>query len=149
MPAFHFRLQAILNMKKQLEKSAKNELGIAMQKLEKERQLLAQIQLEKARQEEDYRKESSSGILLADLRQRMEYISVLHQRDLAQQERVNDEMKNVDKVREKLIEIMKERKVLEKLREKEFALYRKEQEKAGQLLVDELVSFKESNKPVD
>jgi flagellar FliJ protein len=120
-----------------------------MQKLEKEKQVLAQIQHEKARQEEDYRQESSSGMLLADLKQRIEYISVLHQRDLAQQERVNDEMKNVDKVRERLIEIMKERKVLEKLREKEFALYRKEQEKAGQLLVDELVSYKESYKAAD
>jgi len=149
MPAFHFRLQTILNVKKQLEKSAKNELGIAMQKLEKQKQILAAIQLEKAQQEEECRQEGLSGVLLAKLKQRMEYISVLHERDLAQQERVNEEMKNVDKVREKLIEIMKERKILEKLREKELALYRKEQEKAGQLLVDELISFKESNKPVD
>ena len=149
MPAFHFRLQNILNVKKQLEKSAKNELGIAMQKMVKQKQILAAIQLEKAQQEEECRQEGLSGVLLAKLKQRMEYISVLHERDLAQQERVNEEMKNVDKIREKLIEIMKERKILEKLREKELALYRKEQEKAGQLLVDELISFKESNKPVD
>jgi flagellar FliJ protein len=87
--------------------------------------------------------------VLAKLKQRMEYISALHQKELTQQERVNEEMKNVDKIRERLIEIMKERKILEKLREKELALYRKEQEKAGQLLVDELVSFKESIKPIE
>lgn len=149
MPAFHFRLETILNIKRQLEKSVKNELGIAMRKLEKQKQILAQIQSEKARQEEEYRSEGAAGVTLAKLKQRMEYISALHQRDLTQQDRVNEEMKNVDKVREKLIEIMKERKILEKLREKELALYRREQEKAGQLLVDELVSFKESNKPVD
>lgn len=149
MPAFHFRLQTILNIKNQLEKSAKNELGIAIQKLEQQKQILAEIRREEAQQEEESRKESSAGVILAKLKQRMEYIAVLHQRELTQHERVNEEMKNVDIIREKLIGIMKERKVLEKLREKELALYRKEQEKAGQLLVDELISFRESIKPID
>ncbi|MBP7176331.1 MAG: flagellar export protein FliJ [Thermoclostridium sp.] len=149
MPTFHFRLQTILNIKIQLEKSTKNELGIAVQKLELQRRILTEIQAEAGEQEEEYRRESTNGVVLAKLKQRMEYISLLHQKDLIQQQRVNEEMKNVDKVREKLIEIMKERKVLEKLREKELAEYMKEQEKEAQLLVDELISFKESNKPVD
>ncbi|NLO38055.1 MAG: flagellar export protein FliJ [Ruminiclostridium sp.] len=149
MPAFHFRLQTILNIKIQLEKSTKNELGVAIQKLEHQKRLLAEIRAEAAEQEEAYRTESTEGVILAKLKQRMEYISLLHQKDIMQQQRVNEEIKNVDIVREKLIEIMKDRKVLEKLKEKEFAEYRKEQEKAGQLLVDELISFKESNRPVD
>ncbi len=149
MPAFHFRLQTLLNIKKQLEKSAKNELGIAIQKYEQQKQILIQIQNEITHQQEEYRKEGSTGVTLAKLRQRMEYIRAMHERELNQQVRVNEELKNVDKIREKLIEIMKEKKVLEKLREKELDLYRKEQEKAGQQLVDELVSYKESTKPVD
>ena len=149
MPAFHFRLQTILNIKIQLEKSTKNELGVAIQKLEHQKRLLAEIRAEAAEQEEAYRTESTEGGILAKLKQRKEYISQQHQKDIMQQQRVNEEIKNVDIVREKLIEIMKDRKVLEKLKEKEFAEYRKEQEKAGQLLVDELISFKESNRPVD
>ncbi len=149
MPTFHFRMQTILDIKKQLEKSTKNELGVAIQKMELQKRVLAEIQHEEALQQEEYRKESSEGVVLAKLKQRMEYISVLHQRELSQQQRVNEEMKNVDKIRERLIELMKERKVLEKLREKELALFRKEQERAGQILVDELISFKESVKPVD
>lgn len=149
MPAFHFRLQTFLNVKKQLEKSAKNELGIAIQKYEQQKQILMQIQNEISHQQEEYRNESSAGVTLAKLRQRMEYIRAMHDKELNQQTRVNEALKNVDNIREKLIEIMKEKKVLEKLREKELDLYRKEQEKAGQQLVDELISFKESTKPVD
>ncbi len=143
MPSFHFRLQAILNIKNQLEKSIKNELGIAIQKLELQKQILVEIRIDIAGQEEECRKESSAGVVLAKLKQRMEYISALHQKELTQQERVNEEMKNVDKIRERLVEIMKEKKILEKLREKELTLFRQEQEKAGQALADELVSYRE------
>lgn len=149
MPAFHFRLEPLLNVKKQLEKSAKNELGIAVQKYERQKKFLMQIQAEIYEQQEEYRREGAAGVTLAKLRQRMEYIRAMHEKEMNQQTIVNEAMKNVDMIREKLIAIMKEKKVLEKLREKELDLYRKEQEKAAQLLVDELVSFKESTKTVD
>lgn len=149
MPSFHFRLETFLNVKKQLEKSVKNELGVAIKKMEQQKLVLAQIQYEITAQEDEYRREGSAGAVLVKLKQRMEYIRVMHQREISQREKVNQEMKNVDKIRERLIEIMKEKKVLEKLREKELTLFKKEQEKAGQLLVDELVSFKESMKPID
>jgi len=67
----------------------------------------------------------------------------MQKKELEQIERVNEERRNVDKIRERLIEIMKEKKILEKLREREFTQFRQEQEKAGQVLTDELVSYKE------
>lgn len=145
MATFHFRLQTLLNVKKQLEKSIKNELGVAIQKMEQQKQILTYIQTEITKQENEYRKEGSSKTILAKLKQRLDYISVMRLREGEQQERVNEALRNVDKIRERLVEMMKERKVLEKLREKEFSLFQKEQEKADQLLVDELVSFKESS----
>lgn len=149
MPSFHFRLEALLNVKKQLEKSVKNELGLAVRKMEEQKLILAEIRSIIDAQENEYRTDGTAGVTLAKLKQRMEYIKVMRKREILQQEKVNEEKKNVDKIRERLIEIMKEKKVLEKLREKELALFRKEQEKAGQLLVDELVSFKESTKPIE
>jgi flagellar FliJ protein len=149
MPSFHFRLETFLNVKKQLEKGIKNELGVAVQKMEQQKRILSDIQTEIASQESEYQREGSAGSTLEKLKQRMEYIRVMRKRESAQKDRVKEEMKNVDKIRERLIEVMKEKKVLEKLKEKELALFRKEQEKAGQLLVDELVSFKESRKPIE
>ena len=149
MPSYHYRLESLLNIKKQLEKAIKIELGVAIQELELQKKILKGIQSEINAQENQYRAESSVKASLAKLKQRMVYISALYDRVASQKMKVNEEEDNVDKIRERLIEIMKEKKVLEKLKEKELDAFRKEQEKAGQLLVDELVSFRESINPVD
>lgn len=149
MPSYHFRLESLLNIKKQLEKAIKIELGAAIQELELQKKILKGIQSEINAQENQYRAESSVKVSLAKLKQRMVYINALYDRDASQKMKVNEQEDNVDKIRERLIGIMKEMKVLEKLKEKELDAFRKEQEKAGQLLVDELVSFRESINPVD
>jgi len=147
MAKFKFKLQTFLNIKEQMEKSIKNELGAAISKLELEKSILKEIQLEINNQEEDYRGEASTKVTLSSLKNRIEYIKFMRSREESQKQRVNEEKRNVDKIRERLIETMKEKKVLEKLRQKEFALFKKEQERAEQLLLDELVSYKEAKKP--
>ena len=62
---------------------------------------------------------------------------------------VKKAQENVDKKREKLIEIMKEKKVLEKLREHQFEEYKKEEERSEQQRVDELVSYKGAAKNIE
>ncbi|MDD4297184.1 MAG: flagellar export protein FliJ [Ruminiclostridium sp.] len=147
MAKFKFKLQTFLNVKEQIEKSIKIELGIAVQKFERQKTILKEIQHEIENQEKDYREEAISGVTLSSLRNRIEYIHVMRENEISQKQRVNEEKINVDKIRERLIEIMKEKKVLEKLKEKELALFKKEQEKAAQLLVDELVTYNEAKKP--
>lgn len=146
MAKFKFKLQTFLNVKEQIEKSVKIELGIAVQKFERQKVILKEIQLEIENQEKDYREEAISGVTLSSLRNRIEYIHVMRENEISQKQRVNEEKRNVDKIRERLIEIMKEKKVLGKLKEKELALFKKEQEKAAQLLVDELVTYNEAKK---
>jgi flagellar FliJ protein len=147
MAKFRFRLQTFLNVKEQMEKSVKNELGIAISKLEHEKSILNKIRGEIISQEEDYRDDAASVVTLSNLKNRIEYIKYLREKEESQKHKVNEEQRNVDKIRVRLIEIMKEKKVLEKLRQREYALFRKEQEKIEQLLVDELVSYKEAKKP--
>lgn len=143
MAVFRFRLQTFLNVREQMEKSVKNELGIAIKKLSLQQDALERIKSEISSQADEYRRDGSSGTTLLKLKQRVEYIKWMKKMELEQIERVNEERRNVDKIRERLVEIMKEKKILEKLREKELTLFRQEQEKAGQALADELVSYKE------
>ena len=146
MAKFKFRLQTFLNLSEQKEKSAKNELGVAIQKLERQKEILRQIQNTIEDQENGYRNEALSKMPILRLKQRIEYIKAIKEKEEEQQQRVNEEKVNVDKIRVRLIEIMKEKKIMEKLRQKEFTLFMKEQDKKAQLLVDELVSFNESKK---
>lgn len=144
MAGFKFRLQPFLNLKKQMEKNMKNELGIAVQRYQRQLAVLSDIQHEIADQQDEFRKEGASETTPLKLSQRLEYIRVVQKKEKVQAERVNEEKENVDKVRKRLVEAMKEKKILEKLREKQSFEFLKEQEKKQQLLVDEIVSFKET-----
>ena len=146
MAKFKYRFQTLLNVKENMEKNVKNELGIAVQELEKQKEILRKLQYEIESQENEYRYEGERKTVILKLRQRLEYIKLIHERKEQQQQRVKEAKRNVDKIRERLIEAMKEKKVLENLKEKEWIVFKKEQEKLEQLLVDELVNYKESKK---
>ncbi len=146
MAKFKYRFQTLLNVKENMEKNVKNELGIAVQELEKQKEILRKLQYEIESQENEYRYEGERKTVILKLRQRLEYIKLIQERKEQQQQRVKEAKRNVDKIRERLIEAMKEKKVLENLKEKEWIVFKKEQEKLEQLLVDELVNYKESKK---
>lgn len=147
MARFKFRLQTFLNVKELMEKNIKNELGIAVQRYQYQLYVLSEIRREIDCQQEEFRKEGMSVITPLKLKQRMDYIKVMRKKERVQTDRVNEEKRNVDKIRKRLAEIMKEKKILEKLKERQLAEFRKEQEKKQQLLVDEIVSFNETVTP--
>lgn len=146
MAGFKFRLQTLLKLKEQFEKSTKNELGAAIMKLEEEKSKLKVIEDNIDITTNDFR-EACSGVIrpekIKELKTYLEHLQ--HTRD-KQKEAVKQQQKNVDIIRERLVEIMRERKVLENLKEKEFQEYLKEELKKEQQQVDELVSFKEAAK---
>lgn len=141
MAKFDFRLQVLLNVKRQLEKSVKNELGAAIRELENQKAILNEMQLVIASQENEYRKDGVRKIRLSKLKQRLEYIRSMYEKEDLQQQRVNEEIRNVDKIRVRLIEIMKEKKLLEKLKEKELIEFKKQQDKIERVHIDELASY--------
>lgn len=146
MAGFKFRLQTILNLKEQFEKNAKNELGIATMILEQEKSKLKAIRDEINNNMNEFRNACKGIIQSEKIKELKSFLKFLDQSKDRQVENVKKEQENVDKIRVKLVGIMKERKVLENLREKEFHKYLKEEERKEQQRVDELVSYKEATK---
>lgn len=146
MAGFKFRLQTLLKLKEQFEKNAKNELGVAIMKLEEEKTKLRVIEDNIDITTNDFR-EACSGVIrpekIKDLKAYLEHLQLARDK---QKENVKRQQKNVDIIRERLVEIMKERKVLENLKEKDFQEYLKEEAKKEQQQVDELVSYKRASK---
>ncbi len=142
MASFKFRLQSYLNLKEQLEKSIKNELGVALQEYQRQLSILSDIQNEIENQREEHRGEVMSKTTPTKLKLRLNYLKAMQTKEIEQQARVNEHKTNVDKIRERLVEIMKEKKILEKLRDKQKEAFQIEQKKKQQLLIDELVSFR-------
>lgn len=138
-------MQSVLNIKKQIEDSLKNELAKALRVLEEEKLVLNELKEEKKRCMSDVNSEVSKGVTVEKLRNYNAYISFVKQKISNQTERVNLAKKTADKYRDELISAVKERKMLETLRDKQYSEYLKEEEKKQQKIVDEIISYKGSS----
>lgn len=141
MGKFVFKLQAVLNLKKQIESNLKNELGKAVQELERQKKKLKDIELKRAAYYQEINAKSSSGVSVGKLKEFSSYISLLNEKIEYQKNNVKCAQKSVDKYREQLIVAVQERKMMEKLREKKFEEFMKEQQRDEQKIIDEIASF--------
>ncbi len=142
MPKFNFKLQTLLKVKNQMEDNLKNDLGKAVHKLEGEKVKLRRLEFEKNRNILDFN-EKSKKTAVHNLIKFNHYLSFLAVKIQDQKENINFASRNVDKIREELIKIVKEREILDKLKEKDYDFFLKEQLKDEQRLNDEIVSFKQ------
>jgi len=138
---FNFKLQPVLNLKKQVEDNMKNELGKAVQELERQKKILEEIEQERDEYITDINKQSTSGISVGKLKEYGLYISLLNKKADNQKNNIKKAQKSVDMYRERLVVAMQERKMMEKFREKKYEEYFKEQLKQEQKVNDEIASF--------
>ncbi|HEY9059826.1 MAG TPA: flagellar export protein FliJ [Pseudobacteroides sp.] len=142
MAKFKFRLQPLLNIKIQLEDSAKNELGKAVQRLEEEKEKARFLVENREKYISEFQEKTSSYVRIDELKGYTLYISKLAQNIELQNKNIKEASDNVDRYREDLIKIVKERKILEKLKEKKYKEYLSELGKDEQKRMDEIVSYK-------
>jgi flagellar FliJ protein len=140
MAKFIFKLQSILNLRKQKEDSVKNELANAMRRLEAEKRKLASLEYTLDETVREFN-EKTKKTTVHELIEFNEYLSILNSRIKAQKENVNNAAQYVDKVREELVKAMKDRKIMDKLKDKQFEEFLLEQKQLEQKTNDEIVSY--------
>lgn len=142
MQKFGFRLESVLKLKSQLEDNAKNSLARAARELEIQKDCLQGLKNINDGSINNLNTEVDEGIPVYRIRIYNSYLTSLKNKITVQKENVNIAEQDVDINRESLIKAMQERKILDKLKEKKYKEYLKEQNKAEQLFIDELNSFK-------
>ena len=141
MAKFRYRMQSILNIQYQLEYQAKMELGRAQMKLlEEEEKLQALIDRKEAYLEEG-RRMRSDALHVNDLRDNRNAMLIMDEMIEAQRGQVALAEKVVEAARLKLQEVMQERKMHERLKEKALEQFMKEENAAEGKAVDELTSY--------
>lgn len=140
MAKFSFRLQSVLNLKNQQEDNLKNELGKALRRLDNEKHKLAQLKSSLIDLEAQFNEKAKKSDVYKLIKFN-EYLSLLTSKIKLQKEKVNCAALNVDKVREELVKAVKERKILDKLKEKKKEEYFQEQKRSEQKTNDEIVSY--------
>ena len=141
MAKFRYRMQSILNIKYQLETQAKMELGKAQMAYNEEQEKLQKLIDRKAAYLEEGRRMRENAISVDDLRDNRNAVLIMDELIMAQRIEVAKAAEGVELAREKLTEIMQERKMHEKLKEKALLQFLDEEKAAEAKVVDELTSY--------
>lgn len=141
MAKFTYRMQSILNIQYQLETQAKMELGRAQMKLMGEEEKLQKLIDRKEAYLEEGRRMRSDRLHVNDLRDNRNAMLIMDGMIETQKGQVSLAQEAVESARLKLQEVMQERKMHEKLKEKAFEQFMREENAAEGKAVDELTSY--------
>lgn len=139
---FKFELQPVLALKEKLEDNKKRELGLANTKHEKlidEKSSLMSLHNEAYG---EIRKQYGTQLNMNDLKQLNYYTSRLNKQIETKEIEIVQAEQEVHKKRNELLEAVKQRKILENLREIKLEQFKGEEVKAENQIVDEIVSYK-------
>ncbi|EKD69504.1 MAG: hypothetical protein ACD_47C00097G0006 [uncultured bacterium] len=142
MKKFIFKLEALLNLRRKREELVIQELAEAQSA---EMRIFAKIVDTKktiAALIEDSKNYKKTSIQIDSLIISRNYIELLKKQLAALEADLEKAKEKVLKVKEKLAEAVRERKIIEKLREAQFAAYRKEYNKQDNLQMDEIANNK-------
>lgn len=142
MAKFVFNMQGLLNIKEKLEEQSKTEYGKALNKLEEEKNILLNLENSKKQNIVSFRESINKGVKPNYIKSINQFISLIDKKIEQQVENINKAEEIVEQKRLVLLNAMKERKVLEALKEKEMENYFREELKKEQKIIDEIVSYK-------
>ncbi len=141
MAKFVYRMQSLLDIQYQLESQAKMEFGRAQMRLNQEEDKLQVLIDRKAAYLEEGRRMRNDRLHIMDLKDNRNAMLIMDDMIETQRGQVALAQKAVDEARRRLQEVMQQRKMHEKLREKAFATFVREENAAEHKAVDELTSY--------
>lgn len=141
MAKFNYKLQNILEIKYKLEDQAKSAYAQANEKLRQEELKLDGIYADIIKYQNDIRDMSEKIVNVSELRRCSEAIEIKKEAAERQKLQIKKAEKEVETARQKLNDVMVDRKTHEKLREKAFEEFLVELDESEKKEIDELVSF--------
>lgn len=145
MARFRYRMQNILNVKEKLETQAKNEFAVAAAKVNEEEEKL-NVLLARCDEKVVALKELYGATLdIPAIKETEDAVELLKYHIKMQRINLAAANRELDVARDKLTVAMQERKTHDKLKEKQFEQFRKEEAAKESKEIDELVSYRFGN----
>jgi flagellar FliJ protein len=139
MPKFVFKLEGVLRQRKHIEQQKQRELAIKQSQFVELQNTLAQVNETVQKTNEDVRKNHLVGRLnMQFLAAHRRFITGMQRQALGLVQRLALSQRAVDEARGELAEAAKQRKAIEKLREKQLARWREENARRDQAAMDEI-----------
>lgn len=141
MAKFKYRMQNILNIKLSMEQQARMQYAAANMKLREEEEKLEELRRKKADYEAEAKRLLAEKLDVREIMFNNQAILMTEEDIKAQMIQVHTAQLNVERAREKMTQIMQERKTHERLREKAFEQFLQEIKQQESKEIDELTSY--------
>lgn len=141
MARFRYSLQSILDIKLKMETQAKQEFSAARNVLDTEEEKLSSLRERKRYYEKEAARLLSGKLNVREIEDNKAAILRMDEFIAQQCFRVEKARKNLDAARERLTQVMKERKTHETLKEKAFENFLQDENKRESKEIDELTSY--------
>lgn len=141
MARFRYSLQSVFDLKLKMETQAKQDFSVAKNALDDEEDKLRLLYRRKEKYEQEARRLLTGTLKVREIEENKEAILCMDEYIARQQEQVRMAEKKLDEAREKLTDVMKERKTHETLKDKAFAEFMQEENRQESKAVDELTSY--------
>ena len=146
MAVFRYKMQSILDIKLKMETQAKQEFAQAKLALDREEERLEELRNRKREYEENAKQLLSGKLDVQEINSNNEAILRMEGLIKEQEKRVLRAAQILEKARQKLQEVMQERKVQETLKEKAFEQFLQEEKQQESKEIDQLTSYKYGQK---
>lgn len=139
---FKYKLEPILNLKEKMEDNKKRELGLANQLYESAKTEKAKLVEARNKAYEEAKIQNSNRVNIEHLKQLNQYLNYMKQEIHHKEQEIIKSAIKVDEKRSELIEAVKERKILENLKEIKLEEYKEEETRKENNIIDEIVTYK-------
>ena len=131
-----------MNLKRQLEEQAKNNMGKAVARLDREKRELLRIEGIIKMTIDEFRQISGGRFTVGSIRKYNTYIEKMKKSAEEQKLVIIKAEEEVEIARQLLVKAMQEREKYEKLREKDFEKYIEVEKRRDNIVIDEIISYK-------
>ena len=141
MARFRYRMQSILDIKLKMETQAKQEFAETRMRLDEEEEKLEALKKRKAAYEQQARDMLVGTLNCRDMAENKEALLRMDEYISLQRLEIRKAEKKVEEAREKLAQVMMDRKSHDTLKEKAFEQFLLEEKKQESKEIDELTSY--------
>ena len=138
MGRFQFRLQKVMQARQFKEEIAKKNLAAAQTALKEDLQFLERLEALHRDAMIQMEAHIEGQVNVADVLLDIAYISSLSEEIAAQQRKIVQRTEEVERKRQMLVEASKDKKMLERIRERRYLAYLQEANRAEQAVIDEI-----------
>ena len=142
---FRFKLQRVLDLKLKQEDEKKNQIATLIQAIKTKEDELEALISEKKQKEFSLNDNRKRGISILEIRNINQYLLFLDKKINTLRFEISSLESNLNQKRLEYLELQKERKTFEKLKEKDYEKYIYNEKKEEEKMIDQIVTFNKNN----